>query len=202
MAVSTPEAVRKVAIVGGTHGNEFTGIYLVKKFDKLPALIQRSSFECSTIVANPEAFAAQKRYLEKDLNRCFSNQILQAASSANSPSTHEENRARTLYRKLLPQNGLPTDFIIDIHSTTASMGITLIPSSDHPFNLRLAAYLSRINPEIKTYSWLQQGSEQSFLRAICPLGCAVEVGPVAGGRCRYGNASKNGSRHLSNIGLP
>ena len=28
--------IKRVAIVGGTHGNELTGIYLVKKFDRAP----------------------------------------------------------------------------------------------------------------------------------------------------------------------
>jgi succinylglutamate desuccinylase len=32
-------AVKRVAIVGGTHSNEWTGIYLVKKFQQYPELI-------------------------------------------------------------------------------------------------------------------------------------------------------------------
>ncbi|MGB8689622.1 MAG: succinylglutamate desuccinylase/aspartoacylase family protein, partial [Microcoleus sp.] len=33
--------IKRVAIVGGTHGNELTGIYLVKKFEREPNLIAR-----------------------------------------------------------------------------------------------------------------------------------------------------------------
>ena len=33
--------IGRVALVGGTHGNEFTGVYLVKKFDSFPELINQ-----------------------------------------------------------------------------------------------------------------------------------------------------------------
>ncbi|MBC7825362.1 MAG: succinylglutamate desuccinylase/aspartoacylase family protein, partial [Candidatus Parcubacteria bacterium] len=32
--------IKRVAIVGGTHGNEFTGAYLIKKFEQYPELVQ------------------------------------------------------------------------------------------------------------------------------------------------------------------
>jgi succinylglutamate desuccinylase len=47
--------IKRVAVVGGTHGNELTGIYLVKKFEQLPHLIQRASFASVTCLANPKA---------------------------------------------------------------------------------------------------------------------------------------------------
>src|SRR3712207_8292326 len=37
--------IRQVALVGGTHGNEFTGAYLIRKFERSPALVQRSTFK-------------------------------------------------------------------------------------------------------------------------------------------------------------
>ena len=41
---------------------------------------------------------------------------------------------------------------MDLHSTTANMGVTLIVDNDEPFNLQLAAYLSYVNPSVKVYS--------------------------------------------------
>jgi succinylglutamate desuccinylase len=35
------DLIRRVAIVGGTHGNELTGVYLVKKFQQSPNLLKR-----------------------------------------------------------------------------------------------------------------------------------------------------------------
>lgn len=59
--------INRVAIVGGTHGNEFTGAYLIQKFAQFPHLIRRPSFETVSLLANPNAFAARRRYLEKDI---------------------------------------------------------------------------------------------------------------------------------------
>jgi succinylglutamate desuccinylase len=61
------------------------------------------------------------------------------------------------------------------------MGVTIIPASNHPDNLRLAAYLSLINPQVKVYRWQGAEQERSCLRSLCSLGCAVEVGAVAQG---------------------
>ena len=63
--------INRVLIVGGTHGNEFTGAYLIKFFQQYPELISRANFETLTLLANPQAFSAVKRYINKDLNRCF-----------------------------------------------------------------------------------------------------------------------------------
>ncbi|MFM6278863.1 MAG: succinylglutamate desuccinylase/aspartoacylase family protein, partial [Dolichospermum sp.] len=46
--------LNRVLIVGGTHGNELTGVYLIKKFEKFPELINRSNFETLTLLANPQ----------------------------------------------------------------------------------------------------------------------------------------------------
>lgn len=51
-------SIRNVTVVGGTHGNEFSGIYLVKKWRKRPELISRPDFETSTLFAHPKAFEA------------------------------------------------------------------------------------------------------------------------------------------------
>lgn len=48
--------LERVAIVGGTHGCELTGAYLVKKFERCPKLIRRETFETVTLLANPRAF--------------------------------------------------------------------------------------------------------------------------------------------------
>ncbi|WP_339384169.1 succinylglutamate desuccinylase/aspartoacylase family protein [Microcoleus sp. LEGE 07076] len=41
--------IRRVAVVGGTHGNELTGVYLIKKFQQFPDWLKRSSFEVVTL---------------------------------------------------------------------------------------------------------------------------------------------------------
>jgi len=132
------ETISRVAIVGGTHGNEFTGAYLIKKFETTPEIIKRPSFETLTLLANPQAFQAGKRYIDKDLNRCFTNQVLESSLE----SVYEENRAKFINKLLGPKGNPQFDFILDLHSSTANMGLTIILLNNHPFNLKLAAYLS------------------------------------------------------------
>ncbi|MDF5707324.1 MAG: aspartoacylase [Nostoc sp. S4] len=169
--------INRVAIVGGTHGNEFTGAYLIQKFAQFPDLITRPSFETATLLANPQAFAVGRRYLEKDLNRCFLKQDLQNPTL----NSYEELQAKSI-QKSLALNGKQADFLLDLHSTTANMGLTIILVNTHPFNLKLAAYLSEINPLVKVYHCsFESIAENPFLNSLCELGFAIEVGPIAQG---------------------
>ena len=70
------KTINRVAIAGGVHGNELTGAYLVKKFLKTPALVRRSNFDTISLLGNPQAVEARKRYIDTDLNRCFLQEIL------------------------------------------------------------------------------------------------------------------------------
>jgi len=166
--------VERVAIVGGTHGNELTGVYLAKKFQQYPNLINKQSLETLILLANPKAIAEGKRYIDKDLNRCFSKQNLQNSNFLN----YEDTRAKEIKQILQPQNQPFVDVIIDLHSTTANMGLTLIFCDMHPFLLRLAAYFSSINPLVRVYV-NPQSKEGGFLRSLCELGFVIEVGAVA-----------------------
>ncbi len=171
------DPIRQVAIIGGTHGNEFTGAYLVRKFERFPDLIKRSSLETMALLGNPKAFEVAKRYIDEDLNRCFLEQDLQNPTL----SSYEALRAKTLNQILGPKGNSQVDFLLDLHSTTANMDLTLILVNQNPFNLKLAAYLSSINPLVRIYSWTQPGRENSFLNSLCELGLAFEIGPIAQG---------------------
>ncbi|MGQ4647977.1 aspartoacylase [Lyngbya aestuarii] len=171
------DQISRVAIVGGVHGNEFTGAYLIKKFERFPELIKRSSLASFTLLGNPRAFEARKRYIDKDLNRCFSSEYLQNPTLSN----YEENRAQVIHQMLGQQGQYPADFIVDLHSTTTNMGLTIILGNYHPFNLQLAAYLSSISPLVKVYSCIKFGQQDAVLRSLCELSLAIEVGPVAQG---------------------
>ena len=169
-------AIQRVLIVGGTHGNELTGGYIIKKLEQYPDRVRRSTFETVALLANPKAFAAVRRYLDKDLNRCFRQLDLQDLMR----SCYEEIRAREI-NSLFGANGkTPADVILDLHSTTANMGLTII-TNEHPFNLRLVAYLQSVNPLVKVYMLPKSDRESSGLPSICELGCTIEVGPVAQG---------------------
>ena len=170
-------SIKKIAVVGGTHGNELTGVYLVKKFQQFPELLQRASFECQTFIANPHAVAANRRYIDLDLNRCFANEDL-----TNLALTGYENiRAREIEQLLGSKEQSQVDVIIDLHSTTSNMGLTLLLSSKHPFNFRLAAYLSTLYPDIRVTCGIQCNQDAPMLRSLSPLGFTIEIGAIAQG---------------------
>ena len=171
--------LNKVAIVGGTHGNELTGAYLVKKFERNPSLIKRSSFQSLTLLANPRAFKVNLRYVDKDLNRCFAHQDLANLNL----TSYEDLRAKEIKQILSPKLDSSVDLIIDCHSTTANLGITLILGSENPFLLSLAAFITALNPAIKIYRWnnYHNRKDNPFLRSLAPLGLTLEVGAIAHG---------------------
>lgn len=169
--------IKRVAIIGGTHGNELTGIYLVKKFDRTPELMVRSNFETIAMLANPQACKTGTRYIDIDLNRCFLHQDLENPNL----SSYEAKRAKELYHILGSQNGHQQDLIVDLHSTTANMGLTLILASQHLFNLQLAAHLTSVYPNLKILVSEVENQDSPLLISISELGCTVEVGAVAQG---------------------
>lgn len=169
--------IKRLVIVGGTHGNELTGIYLVKKFERMPELIQRSSFESRTILANPKAYEIGKRYVDTDLNRCFQRRDLENLYL----SSYEAQRAKVIYLTFGTGGSLQADFVVDLHTTTSNMGLTIIVANKHPFNLRLSAYLACTNPNVKILYAVPKTQENSYLDSICEFGCSIEVGAVAQG---------------------
>ncbi|WP_299488410.1 aspartoacylase [Acaryochloris sp. IP29b_bin.137] len=168
--------IHNIVIVGGTHGNERIGFHLVKKFQQSPELLFRPHLSTVCIIGNPQACMQNQRYLEADLNRCF----LKADLENTQLIAYEEQIAKALYQTFGPK-GNTARFLLDLHSTTANMGLTLILVNDHPFNLQLAAYLTHHNPLIKVYRWTQTDEENAFVSSICELGFAIEVGPTPQG---------------------
>jgi aspartoacylase len=169
--------INRVLIVGGTHGNELTGVSLVKLFQQCPELIRRDTFESLTLLANPQAITAGRRYIKKDLNRCFLQQNLEDITL----SSYEDLLAKNI-NYLYGQNGkYPVDFLVDLHSTTSNMGITIILDNDQPFTLQLAASLNSLHPEIKIYNSGNSGRAENGLRSRAKFAIGIEVGAVAQG---------------------
>jgi aspartoacylase len=170
--------LKRVLIVGGTHGNELTGIYLVKKFARSPEIIKRSSFESLTLFANPLAWEIGKRYVDTDLNRCFQPQDLANADL----TSYEAKRAKEIARQFSAIGSQPIDLVVDLHSTTANMGLTVILSNRDRFVLQLVRYLKVINPAIAVlYSRTAYEDNYPHLDSIGKYSCTIEVGAIANG---------------------
>ncbi|KAB1251118.1 Aspartoacylase, partial [Camelus dromedarius] len=65
------DPIKKVAIFGGTHGNELTGVFLVKHWLENGTEIQRTGLEVKPFITNPRAVKKCTRYVDCDLNRVF-----------------------------------------------------------------------------------------------------------------------------------
>lgn len=168
------QLVKTLALIGGTHGNELIGVYLINKFKNNPSLIQRDSFKTITLLGNPKAIEAGRRYIDTDLNRCFREEDL----ANNELINYEQLLAKQHQRYLIEEEAV--DMIIDLHTTTSDMGMTLILHDNNPFLLQLAAYLCHIDPSIKILQY-SINSEPSQLRSLAKIGLGIEVGPIPQG---------------------
>ncbi|PSU35728.1 aspartoacylase [Photobacterium lutimaris] len=166
--------LNKVAIVGGTHGNEFSGIYLLRKWRETPQLIARESLSVDTVFANPKAFEENKRYLDSDMNRQFGTDELCNLELAN----YEQSRAKAINEQLGPKGAAKTDFIIDLHNTTSNMGPSLILLQTDAFNRQLGAYVVAKMPNaVVVLEDHIPVHEHTFLSSITQQGVIVEIGP-------------------------
>jgi len=173
--------INNLAITGGTHGNELTGIYLVKKWQNNPKLIQRDSFNTIAKLMNTQAIKEVRRYIDHDLNRSFGLSDL----ANESLESYEARLAKELNCELGKKgsDSPKVDFIVDLHTTTANMGLSIVVSNTSQETWRAIAYLCKMEPSLKVYRW-QGDVENSFVDSIAPHGFAIEVGAVPQGVLR------------------
>ena len=166
--------IAHVTLVGGTHGNEFTGIHLVNQWREQPQRVARSSFDTALLIANPQAHSANKRYIDEDLNRQFSEQAI----NSDDPDTIEQLRGYWINQTIGPKGNAKTDFIIDLHNTTSNMGPSLILLQSDTFNCQLGGYVKANMPDaVIVFEDQIPLSEQPFLCSIAEQGVIVEIGP-------------------------
>ena len=171
--------IQNITLVGGTHGNEYLGPTIIQRVEAL-GTFQGSDVSVSTFLANPRATKAGLRFIDEDLNRSFDDDILSASGCV----LYEHLRAREINRLLGPKSN-PHRFLIDLHSTTANMGMTLILRDQLPYNLQAAAYAQQKHPDIKLiHSDLDLKYSRS-LNSICEFGLTIEVGPIANAVIRH-----------------
>uniref|UniRef100_A0A7S2MVI1 Aspartoacylase n=1 Tax=Helicotheca tamesis TaxID=374047 RepID=A0A7S2MVI1_9STRA len=192
--------IQKVVVVGGTHGNEYTGVWCIKALSRHAAKIssQYPSLTIETLLANPEAHYENKRFIHSDLNREFSQDKLLGEEGL--PLTVERLRAQEVNELLGPkfgENHPSTDVIVDLHTTTTNMGICLIVPEGDVEMIKAAAYVSHkvcggVNEgecRILVHSILDR-NERPNLGSIARHGFTVEVGPVPQGVLRHDAVEK------------
>lgn len=167
------DKIEEIYILGGTHGNEFTGAYIVKNwnniFQKEPL---NSKIKITPLLSNPKAFSNKVRYIDRDLNRSFLSTDLESMNL----SGYENERAKSL-NNLISNN--VNNFIIDTHTTNSSMGISLMTSSKSLFKLNLIKYISDRVENVNIIFTDDNDKDRPFLNSICENSLLIEIGPIA-----------------------
>ena len=172
------DSIKHVAVTGGTHGNELTGVYLVKHWLSNPEEVKRESFSTEVLLANPKANQEVRRYIDQDLNRQFSIEDLKNPDLKG----FEQQRAKVLNEQLGPKEDPRVDFIIDMHTTTANMGMSLVFNSSDPLVIGMAFYIKQKMPHATLFYHPCERMEDNFLTSVGRLnGFLIEAGPIAQG---------------------
>ncbi|XP_019718186.1 N-acyl-aromatic-L-amino acid amidohydrolase (carboxylate-forming) B-like [Hippocampus comes] len=177
-------ALSRVVISGGTHGNEMTGVYVVREMAK-NKVDKIGSASRTTVLSNPEAVKVCRRYIDKDLNRCFTDALLSATLTPSSP--YEIKRAHEL-NALFGPKGSPqaVDILCDIHNTTANMGMCFIFYRFDWITLHIFKYIqskASFGP-VRAIQFDTPLPEAYSLEAVAKHGFTLEVGPQPTGVIR------------------
>jgi len=166
----------RVLVVAATHGNERNAPWLLEQWRQQPQLLASSGVELALEIGNPAALAANRRYIDRDLNRSFAPDLLQDPG-------HQElevQRARQLLAAYGPAGHQPCTVAIDLHSTTSAMGNSLVVYGRRPADLALAAGVqARLG--LPVYLHEADAAQTGFLVERWPCGLVIEVGPVPQG---------------------
>lgn len=154
----------KIALVGGTHGNEPVGIEVMRLFREGNTQYP-NPFQC--FWGNPKAYELKKRYVDTDLNRAFGINGIKKG--------YEEQRSQELEGQIKGH----FDLCVDLHTTTSNMGLTLILNNTNSLTQKVCASVQNQIPEVKLIEEDRLDERCNHLNRLCPAGITVEVGPVA-----------------------
>ncbi|KAG8450393.1 hypothetical protein GDO86_002882 [Hymenochirus boettgeri] len=171
--------MRKVAIFGGTHGNELSGVVLVNHWLKHGEEIARPDIDVRPFITNPEAVEKCTRYIDTDLNRVFDPENLRKENKLN--LSYEVKRAQYINSVFGPKGSDEAyDVILDLHNTTAHMGATLIlENSRDDFTIQLFNYIKKCMAPLTCSVLLNEHPQLKYAttRSIAKHPVGVEVGP-------------------------
>jgi len=166
----------RVLVVGGTHGNERNAAWLLEHWRQETSSLQSHGLDVDLVIGNPAALAAGVRYLDRDLNRSFQPALLEDPEQ----QELEIQRARQLLAAHGPSGVRACPVVLDLHSTTAAMGNSLVLYGRRPADLALAAGIQGLLG-LPIYLHEDDDSQHGFLIERWPCGLVIEVGPVPQG---------------------
>lgn len=169
--------IDKIFILGGTHGNEFTGAYIVNNWSEISrANSIGGHIKVEAVLTNPLAFEQNARYIDDDLNRAFSIKSLNDINTFG----YEQKRAKEINSLVGPKNKTRSNstFLIDMHTTNANMGITLMTSKNDVNKLNLIKYICDRVKGVNVIFTDDEDSDRPFLSSVTEHSLLIEIGGV------------------------
>ena len=161
----------KILIVSGTHGNEINPIWAVNQFRQL-----KNNARISNLIftlGNPEAISQGLRYVDVDLNRSFHKDKINL-----NENSYEIRRAAQLVKQYGSKGLEPCQIVFDLHTTTASMGTSIVMYGRREKDFCLAAILQN-KFGLPVYLHENDSNQTGFLVESWESGLVIEIGSVA-----------------------
>ena len=151
---------KNVVILAGVHGNEICGVNV---FDKLIPKIKIIRGKLTFIYANLEAIKKNKRFIEKNLNRCFLiNQSQEISKSLEGKTA----------RKIMPYLR-EADAMLDIHASNTRDSSPFLICEKQSFDMA-----GKLPGRLISYNWdkFHSGSTDYFMNLQKKIGICIECG--------------------------
>ncbi|HNL37686.1 MAG TPA: succinylglutamate desuccinylase/aspartoacylase family protein [Saprospiraceae bacterium] len=145
----TPGAL--ILAFGAIHGNEPAGVRALEEVFRMleyetetnPAFPFQGTL--TGVIGNRWAYAAQKRFIEKDLNRQWTPENIDRVKDADAANLHAEDREMcellAIIRQEVESSRPEALILLDLHTTSAGGGIFSLPANNQA-SLRLAKSLA------------------------------------------------------------
>jgi len=180
-----PRNISKVYIIGGTHGNERTGVHAVQYIrEHVQEFTVGSITKLECLYGNFRAIIRNSRYIEKDLNRCFRYDYASVKAGQTGRDTYEGNRALEI-RAELSALKIPAEFVLDLHTTTSNMGNCIIVSDDDPWTEYLCCLLRKNLPNCKILFEPESRENEQTSSSLGLNHITLEMGSVPQGMALY-----------------
>ena len=166
--------IKKILIVAGTHGNEVNPIWAVNQLNKEQNNVNKD-IEYKYIIGNPLAYEKGSRYVDSDLNRSFNSNNQNTKKNKNN---YEINRAKFLVEQYGIKGAEPCQIAVDLHTTTANMGTSIVMYGRRIKDFCLAALLQN-KFGLPIYLHEKDKRQTGFLVEAWPCGLVIEIGSVA-----------------------
>lgn len=179
--------ISEIVVLGGTHGNERTGVAALQIIQNSLSQYAYSSIKnILPILANPKAILKNTRYVNADLNRQFQYSYINRKNfeylmrEAKDSNIYEKYRALEI-RQEIGALEKPHPFVLDFHTTTANTKTCLIIPNQDVWTRNLCEYIYKNIPEITLFCETVPPEEDLTSSSLGARSLTLEIGPVMQG---------------------